>query len=177
MMAMGMLVFLLAIAFATFLETKFDTQTAKVVVYHAMWFELLLVYLSICLIANIFRYKMYKSEKIAVLMFHLAFIVMIIGAGATRYLSFEGLMIIGEGETVDFIYSADPYFWMKANVGEMQYTWDKKVFMTEISDSYNYFDHEFTLPKSKPVRIEYVEYRKNHIDSTLICNIIRNISI
>ena len=165
MMAMGMLVFLLAIAFATFLETKFDTQTAKVVVYHATWFELLLVYLSINLIANIFRYRMFRAEKISVLMFHLSFLVMLIGAGVTRYASFEGLMIIPEGGSSNFIYSSDPYFWFKANDGKMQYTWDKKAFMTEISDSYNYFDHEFKLPNSAPVTIEYVEYRKNYIDS------------
>lgn len=165
MMAIGMLVFLLSIGFATFIETKFDTQSAKLVVYNAMWFELLLTYLALSLIANIFRYKMFRPEKIAILFFHLSFIVMLIGAGVTRYVSFEGLMVVKEGQQADFIYSSDPYFWMKVNDGKMQYTWDQKAFMTEISDFYNDFDHGFELPGHAPVTVEYVEYRKNYMDS------------
>ena len=165
MMAVGMLVFLLAIGFATFIETKFDTQSAKLVVYNAMWFELLLTYLAMSLIANIFRYRMFRPEKIAILFFHLSFIVMLIGAGVTRYVSFEGLMVVKEGQQSDFIYSSDPYFWMKVNDGKLQYTWDQKALMTEISDFYNDFDHEFKLPGHAPVTIEYADYRKNHMDS------------
>jgi cytochrome c-type biogenesis protein CcsB len=165
MMAVGMLVFLLSIGFATFIETKFDTQSSKLVVYNAMWFELLLVYLAMSLIANIFRYKMFRPEKIAILFFHLSFIVMLIGAGVTRYVSFEGLMVVKEGQESNFIYSSDPYFWMKVNDGKMQYTWDQKAFMTEISDFYNDFDHEFELPGHAPITVEYAGYRKNYMDS------------
>ncbi|NRA13301.1 MAG: cytochrome c biogenesis protein ResB, partial [Crocinitomicaceae bacterium] len=165
MMAVGMLVFLISIAFATFIETKFDTQSAKLVVYNALWFELLLVYLAMSLVANIIRYKMFRAEKISILFFHLAFILMLIGAGITRYVSFEGLMIIKEGEQVNFIHSSDPYFWMKVNDKKMQYTWDQKALMTEISDFYNDFDHEFKLPGHAPVTVEYVKFRKNYMDS------------
>ena len=55
MMATGMIVFLLAIATATFLESAYDIQTAKIIVYNAKWFEILLVYLGLYLIANIFK--------------------------------------------------------------------------------------------------------------------------
>lgn len=108
-MTLGLFAFLIAIGYATFLESMHDTQTAKIIIYNAGWFEALLVYLGLNLIANIFRYKMYQREKIAMFMFHLSFIVILIGAGITRYFSFEGLMLIREGEKSNFIYSSDPY--------------------------------------------------------------------
>ena len=64
MMAAGMIVFFLAIGWATLLESQFDIQTAKIMIYNALWFELLLAYLCINLIANIFNYRMYRREKI-----------------------------------------------------------------------------------------------------------------
>ena len=57
MMALGMFIFLFAIGIATLLESKYDVQTAKILVYNATWFEILLAYLCINLISNIFRYK------------------------------------------------------------------------------------------------------------------------
>ena len=120
MMALAMLVFLVAIGAATMLESIYDIQTAKIIVYNALWFEILLVYLCFNLIANIFRYRMFQREKIAMLTFHLSFIVIIIGAGITRYFSSEGLMLIREGESSNFIYAADPHVYIKINDGKMQ---------------------------------------------------------
>ncbi|MBI3238870.1 MAG: hypothetical protein HYZ43_08555, partial [Flavobacteriia bacterium] len=79
-MAVAMVVFFVAIARATFLESSDGLQAAKFWIYNAHWFEILLAYLCINLIANIVRYKMWRREKIAVLTFHLSFIVIIIGA-------------------------------------------------------------------------------------------------
>src|SRR6186713_1348195 len=97
-MAMGLFIFLSAIAIATFIESYESTQAAKLWIYNAKWFEILLAFLSVNLVANIFRYEMWKREKIAVLLFHLSFIVIIIGAAITRYISYEGIMPIREGE-------------------------------------------------------------------------------
>ncbi len=63
MMALAMLVFLLAIAAGTFLEAQYDIQTAKIIVYNAKWFEILLIYLGLNLIANIIRYQMFQRAK------------------------------------------------------------------------------------------------------------------
>ena len=38
-----------------------------------------------------------KKQKLVVLIFHLAFLLIIIGAGITRYISYEGIMPIKEG--------------------------------------------------------------------------------
>ena len=77
MMASAMIVFLVAIAAATLLESQYDIQTAKILVYNAKWFEILLVYLGLNLIANIIRYNMFQREKIAMLSFHLSFIIIL----------------------------------------------------------------------------------------------------
>ncbi len=47
MMALGLFIFLAAIGIATFLESIYDIQTAKIIVYNAKWFEILLVYLGL----------------------------------------------------------------------------------------------------------------------------------
>jgi hypothetical protein len=166
-MAVAMIVFLLAIATATFLESIYDIQTAKIVVYNAKWFEFLLVYLTFSLIVNIFRYEMYKREKIAVLMFHLSFIVILIGAGITRYISFEGLMIIKEGQQSNFIYSSDPNLWFRINDGKKQYTLSRQLFMSEVTN--NDFEIDVDFPGHKtPITIKYVDFQKNMIDSLVV---------
>lgn len=109
MVAVGLLVFLLSIAAATFLESIHGIQTAKIMVYNALWFSILLLYLSLALIFNIYQYRMWQREKMAMLSFHVSFLVIMLGAALTRYVGFEGIMEVPEGKQVGFIYTADPY--------------------------------------------------------------------
>ena len=76
--SMGLLLFLVAIGGATFLESIYGIQTAKIVVYNATWFTVLLIYLSFGLISNIIAYQMWQAKKIAVLSFHIAFLIIMI---------------------------------------------------------------------------------------------------
>jgi cytochrome c-type biogenesis protein CcsB len=173
MMAVAMFVFLAAIGIATILESKYDIQTAKIIVYNAKWFEILLVYLSFNLIANIFRHQMYKREKIALFTFHASFIIIIIGAALTRYIGFEGLMLIPEGQSVNYIYSSEPHFWFRIHDGKMQVTDQMKVYMSEITD--NSFKYNVEFPgKKNPITIEYVDFKKKQIDTLLINDSIRS---
>ena len=41
-MALLVLIFFVAIAYATFVENDFGTQTAKALVYNARWFEIII---------------------------------------------------------------------------------------------------------------------------------------
>ena len=43
-MAFLVLLFFIAIGYATFIENDFGTQTAKALVYNATWFEILIMY-------------------------------------------------------------------------------------------------------------------------------------
>lgn len=176
MMALGLIIFLFAIAVATFLESIYDIQTAKLIIYNAIWFELLLVYLGISLTVNIFRYKMWKREKIAMLMFHLSFIIILIGAGITRYISFEGIMKLPEPDPqtgilrpIDHIYSADPR--LKIFI-ENKYVEETMYLSKQIKTRFNV---DFKFPeKGKTVNVELIEFQSKHIDSLIINDTISN---
>jgi cytochrome c-type biogenesis protein CcsB len=113
-----LLVILLAIAMGagTFIEDKYDTLTSRVLVYDTKWFELLFILLALNFIGSIKTYNMWRKERIGGLVFHLSFILMIIGAGVTRYFGSEGTMHIRKGESSNIIYSAEQY--LMVNVGD-----------------------------------------------------------
>jgi cytochrome c-type biogenesis protein CcsB len=92
-----------SMAVATFIENDFGAKMAREIVYNAHWFEVLIVLFAINLIGNIFRYKLYKKKKLSIFVFHIAFVVMILGAGFTRYFGYEGTMHIREGQTSQII--------------------------------------------------------------------------
>lgn len=175
MMAIGLIIFFAAIGTATFLEAIYDIQTAKIVIYNALWFEILLAFLAINLIANIFNYKMYMREKIAILMFHVAFIIILIGAAITRFISFEGLMQIPEGQETNIVLSSDPYLQLEVRDENqmLRNRIEEKMFMSEVTDNYFFYNVEF--PKRKdPVLIEYMKFEKNMVDSLVVNDSIRS---
>lgn len=111
MQMMGVLIILFAISIgtATFIENDFGTPAAKALVYGAWWFELMLTLLTINLVVNIFRYKLYKREKLSIFLFHASFIVIFIGAGVTRFVGYEGNMHIREGQTTNQLTTMESY--------------------------------------------------------------------
>jgi len=109
-----LMMFAISIAYATFIENDYGTSTAQVLIYQAWWFELLLSVGVINLAGSVFRYKLVNRKKWAILMFHLAFILIIIGAGVTRYFGFEGSMHIREGESTNRVVSETSYISVKA---------------------------------------------------------------
>ena len=178
MMALAMVIFFIAIAKATFIESAYDTDSAKVLVYNAVWFEILLAYLGMSLIANMMRYRMWEKGKIAMFLFHMSFVVILIGAGVTRYYSYEGIMLIREGKTVDFLYSSNASFWYRLNDGDLQYTAHEDMIMSEHPNANNHFEHNFDFPKHKtPISIEYLDYQKNMIDSLVVNDSIMTTSL
>lgn len=87
---LGLLViFAIALGAATFIENSYDTITAKILVYNAKWFEAVMLLMIINFIGSIQRYQFFTWKKISGFIFHSAFILMIIGAGVTRYVGFE----------------------------------------------------------------------------------------
>jgi cytochrome c biogenesis protein ResB len=108
---MGILfaLFALAMAVATFIENDFGSAAAYSIVYDTRWFELILLLLVANLIGQIFEYKLYKKSKLTVFFFHVAFIVMIFGAGITRYFGYEGSIHIREGKEENLCYSTSKY--------------------------------------------------------------------
>ncbi len=111
-----------AIGTATFIEEKYDTITARLLVYDTKWLELVLLLLALNFIGIIGKYKLFRKEKFAALLFHLAFILLIIGAGITRYLSFDGSMHIREGESSDILYITASASEMKSSAKGMDHS-------------------------------------------------------
>ncbi len=109
-MAVLLLLFAFAMGYATFIENDYGTPTAKALVYEAWWFELLMLLLIINFIGNISRYRLWRREKWPVLVFHLSFILLFIGGAITRYVSYEGIMHIREGETSNEIVTDKNFF-------------------------------------------------------------------
>ena len=122
LMAVLFLVFAMAMGVATFIENDYGTETAKALVYNAWWFEAIMVFFAINFFGNIFKYKLLRKEKLVVLAFHLSFLLIIIGAGITRYVSFEGIMPIKEGNVTNKFLSEKNYISIVINDGKEQKT-------------------------------------------------------
>jgi cytochrome c-type biogenesis protein CcsB len=104
--------FATAMAIGTFLDAGQSTSPTpytRNLIYNAWWFEAIMVFFVINFTGNIFRFRLYKKEKWATLIFHLAFIFILFGAFITRYASFEGVIAIREGATENKFLSQKTY--------------------------------------------------------------------
>jgi cytochrome c-type biogenesis protein CcsB len=101
--------FALAMAIATFLENDHGTAVARAQVYEAWWFEALMLWLAINFLAHIPRYRLFTPSRWPIGLFHVAFVVIILGAGVTRYFSTEGVVHIREGSTESSFYTSENY--------------------------------------------------------------------
>ena len=161
-MAFLLLVFAFAIGYATFIENDFGRSTSKALIYNTLWFELILVLLTYNLVINLVRYKLFQFKKIAVLTFHLSWIFILIGAGITRYISYEGMMHIREGESTDLFLSDDTFLQVHINDNQHQYNYDKKLFLSSITN--NKFNINANFKQNK-INIKYVDFLANVKDS------------
>ena len=133
-----LMIFAIAIATATFIENDFGTIAAKKIVYSATWFEILLAIVSISMIGNIFRYKLIQRKKIMVILFHLAFVIILIGAAISRFIGYEGTMSIREGERSNEIVSDGTYVKTTVVNGEETYYFDNAtIFSTTGKNRFN----------------------------------------
>ena len=98
-----------AMAAGTFIESAYNTDTARIIIYNSWWFEAIHVFFLINFFGNMKRYQLHKKEKWATLLLHLSFIFILIGAGITRYISYEGMMPIREGESSNQFFSDKSY--------------------------------------------------------------------
>ncbi|PIF02250.1 MAG: cytochrome C biogenesis protein [Draconibacterium sp.] len=121
------IIFAIAISYATFIENDFGTTTAQILIYKAKWFEGLLLLLSINLIGSIFQNRLIQDKKWPVFLFHFAFIIIAIGAAITRYYGYEGSMHIREGARSNTIISQASYIKVEAKHGNQTVTREKEV--------------------------------------------------
>ncbi|DAB28828.1 MAG: cytochrome C biogenesis protein [Sulfurimonas sp. RIFOXYD12_FULL_33_39] len=161
-MAVLMLIFAFAIGYATFVENDYGTITAKADIYNAFWFELLIALLSINLIMNIFKYKMFSINKAPIFIFHLSFIIIVLGAAITRFVGFEGTMHIREGDVATTMLSSDTYFSVSANVGDKTKETSQTLYLSKKNK--NSLSSSLNI-EGKDVHVELIDYIPDAIES------------
>jgi len=107
--ALLFIVFAAAMGLGTFIESWYSIETAKMWIYNARWFEAIMLFFVINFVGNISRYKLLRKEKWPTLILHLSWILIIIGAAVTRYIGYEGVMPIREGNSEKVFYSDKTY--------------------------------------------------------------------
>lgn len=133
--AVYMLAFAIVIAIATFVENDFGTSSSQKLIYKSGWFTGLLTLFGICIIVNIFRFRLVQQKKWALLMFHAAMIVILLGAAVSRYFGYEGIMHIREGQTSNTFLSSDTYLQFKVYGGGQTYEFDEPVLFATLGDN------------------------------------------
>ena len=160
-----LVVFAVSIGYATFIENDFGTTTAKILVYDATWFEGLLVLLSINLIGSIFVNNLIGKKQWPVFLFHIAFVVILIGAAITRYYGFEGSMHIREGSSSDFILSDATYITVEATDGNANQQVETEVkFSPYTANSYS----ENLDINGKTIHVKNLQYIPSAVESVVI---------
>ena len=161
-MSILILLFAFAIGYATFIENDFGRTSAKALIFNTWWFEMILVLLTYNLINNVIKHKLFRMEKIASLTFHLSFIIILIGAGITRYISYEGMMHIREGESTNQFISDDTFFQIHINDKLHQLNHDEKLYLSGITNSNFSLKLDF---KDHDIKIEGIDFLPNVKDS------------
>nr|WP_294922038.1 cytochrome c biogenesis protein CcsA [uncultured Flavobacterium sp.] len=159
LMAVLFLTFAIAMGIGTFIESKYNTDTARILIYNTWWFEAIMVFFMINFFGNIKRYQLLKKEKWATLLLHVAFIFILLGAFITRYISYEGMMPIREGAAENQIYSDKTFLTVFADgeyKGEMKRrTFEKSLLFSPVTNN------DFTLTgkfDETPFEVSYVNY-------------------
>ena len=164
------IILFVAAAIATFIENDYGTQTASVMVYGSHWYEVILVALNINLILIILKYKMYKHK--ARFIFHISFVVMLIGSSLTRYAGYEGSMSIKEGEATNKVITFKPYLKISIKDGNVRYYKDCQMEFSALGN--NYFEKDISFG-DKVVTISFNKYKfkktGKNIESSLVVNL------
>jgi cytochrome c-type biogenesis protein CcsB len=138
-MAFLFISFALAMGIGTFVESKYNTDTARIWIYNAWWFEAIMAVFVINFIGNIKKYQLLKKEKWPTLLLHLSFILILLGAFITRYISYEGVMPIREGEAENHFYSDKVYLTVLVDgeyQGEMKRrTFEKSLLLSPVANN------------------------------------------
>ncbi len=157
MSIMGSLFLLLAIAMgvATFIENDFGTPAAKALVYNSWWFELGFLLLAINMLTNLFKHKLLSMSRLSFTLFHFSFLIIIVGAAITRYISYEGVLHIREGEQSNTMLSAEPFLTVKTSFNDDTELSQKKSYLSPITP------YEYSQKFSNGLRIKSMSFTPN----------------
>jgi len=157
-----LLIFALGTGIATFIEDKYDTLAAQKIVYNARWFEVLMALLIINFIGNIRKYNLLSKKRFFGFIFHFAFVLLILGAGVTRYFGFSGTMYIREGKSSNIIYSTETYLKVKSKNNSQNFS--KDVLLPISENAPNSFNFKVEINDKANIKISYRDFIKNAVE-------------
>ena len=159
LMAILFLTYAAAMAAGTFIESAYNTDTARIIIYNSWWFEAIHLFFVINFLGNIKRYSLWRKEKWATLIIHLSFIFIIIGAIITRYISYEGMMPIREGATSNQIFSEKSYLTVFVDgdyKGQLRRrAFEKPLLLSQVTNNHFSIDEKFD---QTPFEIKYKNF-------------------
>ncbi|WP_420553228.1 cytochrome c biogenesis protein CcsA [Tenacibaculum aiptasiae] len=150
-----LLVFAIAMGVATFVENDYGTAVAWASIYDAWWFEIVMLGLGISFFLHIFKYNLLSKRKWAIFLFHLAFVIVLFGAGITRYTSYSGIMRIREGATSNVIISDTKLLSATFIKDNQRKTTQEKLQLSPLRDNSFHFQENI---KNTPISISFKEY-------------------
>ena len=156
-----LVIFAISIGYATFIESKESTEVARQIVYNAFWFEVLFILLIFNLLGSIVKYEILSIRKLSVLVFHLAFVIILIGAGITRYFGSEGIMHIREGEVSNEISSDKTSLRITATANNETVTKSDEIILNESTNTYN----DVISIAGKEIEFEMVSFIPNSTET------------
>ena len=161
LMAILFIAFAIAMAVGTFVENDYDTDTALIWVYNTWWFEAIMVLFVVNFIGNISRYRLLKRENWTVLVLHLSWVFIIIGAGVTRYFGNEGMISLREGETTNTYLSDRTYITIMVDGtyqgAPLRKKKQKEVLFSSHTPNHYQWSSDF---KGKPFSITYKSFKR-----------------
>ena len=161
LMAILFIAFAIAMAVGTFVENDYDTDTARIWVYNTWWFEAIMGLFVVNFIGNISRYRLLKKENWAVLVLHLSWVFIIVGAGVTRYFGNEGMISLREGETTNTYLSDRTYITAMVDGNyqgaPLRKKKQKEVLFSSHTSNHYQWSSDF---KGKPFSITYKSFKR-----------------
>ncbi|MCT8340908.1 cytochrome c biogenesis protein CcsA [Flavobacteriaceae bacterium TK19130] len=156
------ILFAIAIAVATFIENDYGTSAAQKVVYQTWWFELLLFLFAATIFVNIIRYRMVQQKKWALLLFHASIIIILLGAGVTRYFGFEGVMHIRENDAANTFLSAETFLKFSVQKDGETYEFEEPVLFASLGN--NDFEESYLIDGTQ-IDVAVTDFIPNPIQS------------
>ena len=157
-------VFAIAMITGTFMDASQGTSPtpfSRTLIYNAWWFEAIMVFFVINFVGNIFRFRLFRKEKWATLTLHIAFLLILVGSFITRYIGYEGMMSIREGQTENSFLSSNVYLTTYIDGDYLVNGQPQRLVRNDKTDFSTRLNNKFkvkTAYNKQPVTIELEEF-------------------
>ncbi|MCG8701521.1 MAG: cytochrome c biogenesis protein ResB, partial [Bacteroidales bacterium] len=143
-MGVLMAIFAISMMIATFIENDFGIPSVRNFFYDALWFKLMLLFLAVNILGIVIKDRLLQRKRYTLFMFHVSFVLILLGGAITDLTGYEGLISIREGSSSNKFLSADTYVSVQVKTTEEDIKKDYKVRFSLLGR--NRFNHNIALP-------------------------------